>query len=370
MHKVTFYPLGNADCCLIELNNGQKLLFDYADTRNKEDDKDTRIDLPVKLREVVNNEFNVVAFTHVDDDHIHGSTDFFYLEHAKKYQSEDRIKIKELWVPAAMITEVGLQGEAGILRAEARYRLKKGAGIRVFSRPERLKEWLEKEELTIEERRHLITDAGQLVPEFEKYQDGVEFFVHSPFAVHADDTLIDRNACSLILQATFYYDRQETKFMLIGDSTHEILTDIVNITKFHKREGRLEWDIYNIPHHCSYLALNSEKGEEKTIPVPEVEWLLNQGREKGVLVSCSNPIPKDGEDTQPPHKQAGRYYKEVAAEINGEFKVTMEHPTISKPEPLVITIDGWGATVKKTIMNAGVVAVSRPAPRAGAAYAR
>ena len=32
MHKVTFFPLGNADCCLIDLHGGQKILFDCAAT--------------------------------------------------------------------------------------------------------------------------------------------------------------------------------------------------------------------------------------------------------------------------------------------------------------------------------------------------
>lgn len=27
---LTFYPLGNAETCLLELGNGAKLLFDYA----------------------------------------------------------------------------------------------------------------------------------------------------------------------------------------------------------------------------------------------------------------------------------------------------------------------------------------------------
>lgn len=48
-------------------------------------------------------------------------SDFFYLEHAKKYQNGDRIKIKELWVPAAMITEEGSEDEARILQSEARF---------------------------------------------------------------------------------------------------------------------------------------------------------------------------------------------------------------------------------------------------------
>ncbi len=253
---------------------------------------------------------------------------------------------------------------------EARFRLKQGEGIRVFSRPERLKEWLEKEGLTIEDRKSLITDAGQLVPGFDKSTGGVEFFVHSPFAAHVDDKLEDRNECSLILHATFDCEGQETQFMIIGDSTHEVLTDIVNITKYHKREERLQWDIYDIPHHCSYKALSSEKGKDKTKPVPEVKWLLEQGSQKGILVSCSKPIPHNDEDDQPPHRQAANYYKEVASSIDGIFKVTMENPNTSKPKPLEITIDKWGATVKKIIVGGGTAAISTVAPRAGISYVR
>ena len=51
LHKLTIYPLGNADCCLIDLENRQKILFDYANVRDSDDDDDLRIDLPEKLRE-------------------------------------------------------------------------------------------------------------------------------------------------------------------------------------------------------------------------------------------------------------------------------------------------------------------------------
>lgn len=372
MHKITFYPLGNADCCKIDISNGKKLLFDYAHTRSSEDEDDPRIDLAKTLREDLKEAerdyFDVVAFTHADDDHIRGSSDFFYLEHAEKYQGDDRIKIKELWVPAAMIMEEGAEDEARILRAEARYRLKQGKGIRVFSRPERLKEWLEKEGLTIEKRKDLITDAGQLIPGFNKSSEGVELFVHSPFAAHVDDKLEDRNESALILHATFKVEDRETKFMFIGDSTHEILTDIVKITKSHKREDRLKWDIYDIPHHCSYSALSSEKGKDKTDPVEEVKWLLKQGSKGGILVSCSDPIPDNDKNTQPPHRQAANYYKEVAGNIEGDFKVTMEHPKVSSPEPLIIQIDKNGATLKKSIIGGSAAVISRSAPRAGITY--
>jgi hypothetical protein len=56
----------------------------------------------------------VVAFTHLDKDHIGGASDFFYLEHATKYQDKNRIEIKTLWVPAAAIVEEGTEDEARI----------------------------------------------------------------------------------------------------------------------------------------------------------------------------------------------------------------------------------------------------------------
>ena len=149
MHKLTFYPIGNADCCQIELACGKRILFDYANTRNPEDQYDLRCDLEKELRddlEVANrNYFDVVAFTHLDEDHYKRAINFFWLRYSKKYQGNDRIKIGVMWVPAAVITEVAPDNdEARVIQREARYRFKEGEGIRVFSRPDKLRKWCEK----------------------------------------------------------------------------------------------------------------------------------------------------------------------------------------------------------------------------------
>src|SRR4051812_1147629 len=105
MPKLTFFPLGNADCCLIDLQGGQKLLFDYANQRNPNDSTDLRIDLPTALaadlKTARRDYYDVVAFTHLDADHIAGASEFFHLKHNPKYQGEGRVKINTLWVPAA-----------------------------------------------------------------------------------------------------------------------------------------------------------------------------------------------------------------------------------------------------------------------------
>lgn len=370
MHKLTLYPLGNADCYRIDLANGSKLLFDYANVRNSEDDADRRIDLANALRDDLRaskrSSFDVVTFTHGDDDHVHGASEFFYLEHSPKYQTSERVRIDDLWVPAAIIVEPNLKDDARIIQAEARHRLRNGKGVRIFSRPERLREWFDKEGINIEAQRHLLTDAGQLVPGFDKLKQGVEFFVHSPFALRIGDTLIDRNDCSIVLQATFLTSDSDRRLILGADTTHELWKEIFNITKFHGRLERLEWDIFKLPHHCSYLSLGPERGKDKTEPIPEVRWIFEKASAKrGIIVSTSWPIPTADNDDQPPHRQAANYYREVTSNIDGEFKVTMEHPKPSNPQPLIITIDQWGATVKRIIQSGGATVVSRPAPRAG-----
>lgn len=370
MHTLTFFPLGNADCCRVELANGRTLLFDFAATHDPDDPEDKRIDLPEALREDLEkaerDDFDVVAFTHLDEDHYKGASDFFYLEHAEKYQGEGRIRIRELWVPAAAIIEAGRTGEARVIQAEARYRLKEGEGIRVFSRPERLRDWLEEQGLSVEDLEDLITDAGQTIPGFNPAEDEVEFFVHSPFAFRQDDDeLVDRNTDALVVQATFSVGGEETKLILSSDVDYEVLADMVRVTRRHGNDDRLKWDVFELPHHCSYTSLGPEKGTKITEPVEEVAWLYEtQGQDRGRIVSTSDPIPP--EDTeQPPHRQAAAYYMDVVEDKLGEFLVTMEHPKESTPEPLVIRIGAGGPSVERKIGAGVATVVSQRSPRAG-----
>jgi hypothetical protein len=371
MPTLTFYPLGNADCCRVDLANDDQLLFDYAAMRDPNDAYDKRCDLPVELRKDLSarkrNGYRVVAFTHLDRDHICGASEFFYLEHAQKYQVGHRVRINEMWVPAGAITEEGCDDEDRIIRAEARYRLREGKGIRVFSRPENLKQWMTDQGIPFEERKHLITDAGQLIPGFSALVDGVEFFVHSPFATRQNESeLVERNINCLVLHATFAVGQVQTKTFLGADATHEVVTDIVRITTAHCRQERLEWDVMKICHHTSYLGIGPEKGNEKTQPIPETAYLYeDMGLSRAIMVSTSDPIPSNDDSDQPPHRQAAKYYQDCSVARGGKYKVTMEHPKISRPEPLVIEIDGTKARVVE-VFTAGITSiVSRPAPRAG-----
>lgn len=367
MHKLTFFPLGNADCCRIDMESGKQILLDFADVKCYDDPSDKRIALPARLKADLSGRayYDVVAFTHLDDDHCKGSSEFFYLEHADRYKGEGRIKINELWVPAAAVVEPGLEDCARAVRQEARHRLREGKGIRVFSRPELLRSWLENEGLSLESRSHLITDAGQLVPGWDKAIDGVEFFVHSPFATVLDDrTVVERNADCLVLHATFSVRGVDTKVLFGGDIEHEGLDEIVRITRHHDREVRLESDVIKIPHHCSYGSLGPEKGDTCTVPTENIAYLYEQKlNSNAILVSSSRSVPTDADDNQPPHRQAKNYYTNL--EAVGSFEITMEHPFPSAPQPLVVEIGMSRGRIKRSFSaGAGLATASTP-PRAG-----
>jgi len=375
IHRVNLFPLGNADCCRIDLDSGKQILIDYAAMRDADDKNDRRIDLPGTLRKDLEarkrDYYDVVGFSHLDDDHIRGVSNFFWLEHAQKYQEnvdgKVRIKIRELWVPAAVITEEGCTEEDRIIRQEARHRLKRGSGIRVFSRPEALKNWLEGEGLSIEVRQSLITDAGQLIPGYMAELDGIEFFVHSPFACRTDDgTYVERNDGCLVLHATFMVDGVKTRMFLGADIRQEPLSEIIRITCSKKRLERLESDIVKIPHHSSYLSLGPEQGDAKTQPTDEIAYFYEkQLMFRSKLVSTSWPIPSDDSSCQPPHRQAAKYYEDSAAAQGGEFIVTMEHPSKESPKPLVIEITGSKSSIAKPFLSGATAAVTQRPPRAG-----
>ncbi|MCK9202379.1 MAG: hypothetical protein M0P42_14715 [Gallionella sp.] len=380
-HQVVFYPVGNGDTSQTILNNGRRILFDFCHREKAEDADTPEIDLKKRLKQELKDAkrgyFDVVAFTHADKDHIQGSTDFFWLEHAAKYQASDRAKIQDLWVPAAMVVESAANDQQSdefiILRQEARHRLLEGKGIRVFSRPQVLMDWLVPKLKERGEspgaRDHLFVDAGQMVPGFALIGDGVEFFCHSPFVKHCDDGDIIRNSASLVFNVRFQTGGEQFDYLEIGDAEWGDLEDIVAITKFHKHEDRLKWDLLNIPHHCSYLALSDTKGDKETEPKPLIKELLLNGRANAYIVSCSNPIPDSRDSynqTQPPHIQARNAYERYRKDVGGrKFLVTMEEPNATKPEPIVFEItSGGGAWKKANVIGIGGILTSTP-PRAG-----
>ncbi|MBY0245915.1 MAG: hypothetical protein K2Q03_10700 [Sphingobacteriaceae bacterium] len=379
VHKIIFYPVGNGDTSQIILKNGKRILIDFYHRDKSEDSESRYIDLiselTTELKKADVTEFDVVAFTHSDKDHINNFSKFFKLEKNKTTHTDERIGIRELWVPAAILLESATNDKQSdefiILRDEARYRLKNSYGIKVFSKHPEVIKWLEAQGIPYEDRKHLFVSAGKCVPTFTSNNDSVEFFCHSPYVKHVENSDdIQRNESALIFNICFHIDNNHKYNLLhVGDSTSEIIEDIVDITKKKNNTDWLKWDIFNIPHHCSYKALSKEKGDEITIPVESVDELLHYGNKNAYIINSSKAFSSDKkeayESDQPPHLQAKNAYLKVLEEISGrEFITTMEYPNKYHPQPLEFEIGDFGIR-KLTKNNSLTSIITSPIPRAG-----
>ena len=166
------------------------------------------------------------------------------------------------------------------------------------------------------------------------------------------------------MQGVFVSGGVETKVMFGGDTRWEAMEDIVSICKYHGNAARLEYDLFKLPHHCSYLSLSDAKRATKTEPKPLIKEWFEMARNKAIVISTSNRIVMT-DQSQPPHFQPKNYHVENIAKANGQFKVTMEEPTIGRPKPLVVNITGFGLAFDTVAAVAGSSAatIQRP-PRA------
>ena len=364
-----FYPLGNADSTLLHLDDDRLILKDYFCPVLNDDDK--RVNLANELGDYVRSldrdHIDIVAFSHADDDHLHGAEEFFWLQHAKKYQDEDRIKISEMHVPANFIIESELENSARIIQQEARHRLREGEGIIIHGYPEQIKEWLDDEGIDSDTRKEILIHAGDLIPGYTSENGGVEIFVHAPFSFQIEEGEENRNDNSLVWHVSFFEGDSTQTAILGADAGHETWANILYLTEKNGHDERITFDLFRISHHCSYKSLSEEKGETETIPREEVAKLFDQGKEECILISSSWPISNEDSD-QPPHFQAKAFYERVVKEKGNEnkFYVTMEKPNEENPKPIIVETGKFGLTVKKA---AGLIAAAqvtrRQPPRVG-----
>ena len=322
-------------------------------------DGDKRCDLTTILSS--NESFDVVVFSHALDDHVKGAKDFFWFDYAKAYQGDNRATIKELWVSSAFVLDSNVCEDARVIRQEARHRLKEGYGIKVFAEPDSLNQWIEDNELVKEDVEDSIIHAGTLLKNVDHdLGDELEIFVHAPFSEDSEDSE-DRNEPSIVLQLRLINGNRISKILITGDITHEILDKIVKRSENAGNCNYLNWDIYDIPHHCSHTGLSDECGDEITDTTDDIKRLLSHyAQQKAVMIASCRAFNDVGEnDNQPPHYQARNAYKKYSGK---RFIATMEYPNENRPKPIVYEIDSFGINEKVNTVNP---IVSSPAPRAG-----
>lgn len=348
-HKIKFYPVGNADCTLIKLSNGKTIIIDCQikdafDKDGKQVCYDVKADLLKELkRDSDNHPFvDLYVSTHPHDDHCIGFGDHFYHGKPEDYNDDQNelIIIGELWVtPYALKNDVC--DSAADIRKEAKrrrtlydqddqYTGEYGNYLRIIGYDK------DKE---FDNRYGYI--PGTLVKEVNgESLSWLEVFIHAPFKEDVEEAKeeSDKNAVSIVLQFAFSLKGKPdiTKMLVGGDAEHQVWQHILD----NNQDGeKLAWDVFQTPHHCSWIFFNDTEDKEHVLQSAE-DILSKKRDDDGLIIASSNEIKN--EKPNPPHYEAKVEYKK-RLKRKSNFLNTAIHcieNDISQPIVLVVTDSG------------------------------
>ncbi len=367
-HQLKFYPVGNGDNTLITLTDKTTILIDCNIREGDKTEQGNKI-FPVKddLIESIqtdkkdNSYIDLMILTHPDQDHCRGFEKHFYHgkspdEYGESNRDNEEIIINELWC-TSMLFNGADNDDAKALKKEAERRRK----LWDEDKPEKNNDG---------NRIRMIGYDGDV--KFENVPASVpgetidlemingntsenfEFFVHGPFKKNLIEATAedDKNFSSIIMQARFKINKTDSDwacfYLFGGDADHYRWAEVINKSKKHDNEAKLEWDLFLSPHHCSWTFFNDvpydAKTENKTPKQSSLDLLdYRQGSGK-ILASCK---VVRSTDKNPPHPEAKKEYQKKL-EKNSDFIELSKEPSEKEPKPYVFEVSPQGP-VKKGI---------------------
>ena len=351
--KITFYPVLNGDCSLIEFSNNQKMMFDCNFRADAEDDKKEDFNV---YKDLLENKLKTMhkglpyldafVLTHPDQDHGRGFGDkFFYGKNpenqreapSKADKDSNKIIIGELWYSPRIFSEHenDLCEDAKKFKEEAERRMKlhkeksadrnkPGNRIRIIGYSD------------VDALEDIPSDLISAVGDTIEKLNGItltefRFFAHAPFKEHIDGD--SRNATSIVLQIRVDAGNKKDvgNIILGGDSEWRVWKKILDETCDEKN---LQWNILEAPHHCSYTFFADSRDEE---PNQSSLDFLAKRINNGFIVSSSKTIKKNSDN--PPCQKAKNKYIKSLDDNEDYFKCTTVED-IQKPVIFEIKSDG------------------------------
>ncbi|RWF67345.1 metallohydrolase [Mesorhizobium sp.] len=385
--KLTFFPVGNGDMALIELNNKQTILVDInirAAADNPDDDTyDVAKDLKGRLPRDDKGRLYVDAFllSHPDSDHVTGLTTHFHLGPPEDFpeDNEDLILIREMWSSPIVFRRASTQhtlcDEAKAWAKEARRRVKlfRDKGLAGTGSGDRILILGEDKDGKTDDLTDILVKQDELLTAADRVKAGqFEGRLLAPMYVDEDDKELieelEKNNSSAIVRFSIAGDgfADRCRFLTGGDADVTIWD---RLWQRHKDSNKdwLSYDVMETPHHCSWRTLShdrwSELGEKVKVS-EDARNALSQTREGAIIVASCKPIKKD--DDNPPHERAKREYVSITS--SDRFICTTEYAEEHEgPVEFNITSAGTAKkqalTPKKAAAIAGVSGVTTT-PRA------
>lgn len=352
MSKIKFYPVDNGDTVLIKVDK-TTIQID-ANIRNNDDCYDVMEDLLDELSTDGEGKYHLDLFmlTHPDEDHCRGIDTNYYLGDPGKYSDADKdddlVVINELMVTPMLFSDA-TSTPAKALKKEANRRRK----LWDEDSPDKNKAGNRLVIIGYDGDKKYENVPSYIPGDTIKKVNGktmtlIEFFVHSPFK----DSLVegraesDKNVTSIVMQVRFKKSSSDTKpsalYLFGGDADHYIWEEIQNQSSAHNNGGKLDFDIFLAPHHCSWTFFNDvpyKKGETDE-PVESSKKLIKDHKVSGAVIIASSKQINDDDDN-PPHYPAKKEYVKLIGSSD-KFISLVEEPDSKNSKPVVYEVTSSG----------------------------
>lgn len=371
---ITFFPVGNGDMTLIELESGRKILIDLNIRVAADDDTDDTPDVAKKLRDRLKQDslgrlfVDAFLLSHPDKDHCSGLERHFHLGTPDNWsKDDDKIFIREIWSSPRVFRRASanntLCSDAKAFNSEARRRVKRFRETNgIVGDGDRILILGEDADGKTDDLGAILVKVDEAFTKVNGQHDGsMDARLLAPLPVNEDakeEELLGKNHSSTILQFSIAGGGVSgaCKFLSAGDAEVAIWERLWR--RHQKRTEWLEYDVLLAPHHCSWHSLSYDSwGElkEKAQVCQEARNALSRAKKGAVIVASSKAIKDD--DNDPPCIRAKKEYIQIVGEsgVRGEFKCVGEYPSEKAPDTMEFEIGGAGPRLITKSMGAAAI---------------
>lgn len=371
---ITFFPVGNGDMALIQLESGRTILVDINIRQPDDEIRDVAADLRERLAR--NDEgrpyVDAMLLTHPDQDHCRGLVEHFHLGPTAEYEEPEedeagKIIIREMWSSPMVFrrskrkeekNKSDLCEDAKAWAKEARRRVKLVKDGKTADSGDRIQVLGEDEDGKTDNLEDVLIKAGETIVMVDGAKDGTfEAYLIAPAAKGSDEEEEERskNDSSVILRFSIVCDDEPSacKLLLGGDAGVAIWEKVWK--EYKRTPGLLAYDLMVAPHHCSWRSLSHESWSDtkgKAKPAQDALDALGQARDGARIVSSSKEI--SSEDADPPCDGAKREYEKILDNAEGKFLNTATHKDDGDVVPMVFEVQEDGPVLRKAGTSVGV----------------
>lgn len=365
--KIIFYPVDNGNMILLKLEDKTTILVDiHVRKKSSDENEEGFFNVMSHLKENFEKDnqsryfIDAFVLTHLDEDHIRGLQDNFYLGDIDQYNdtNKEKIIIKETWSSERFwkrATEsIKLSDDAKAYNKEMRRRanLHKDNGEQIQKEGNRV--IIIGDDEDDEGYNNIIHKVGQSTSKVNNQtKSNFKINILGPLEQQENEEKENfeaKNRASVILQIEITVNGYVNKILLTGDAE----VDAWEYMREKYDDSLLEYDILCVPHHCSMGSLGRKNNEEKYDISNDALDALSQAKDGAIIISSSKEILDD--DKNPPHYDAKQEYLKIV-DSEDDFICTEEHPNSKNVEPIIIEFTASG-TQKKSGVSKSKIAVA------------